>query len=460
MTIKNLARALCPRFLRASLARIEASPFGSRLARGTFWNLAGALISRGMTLLASILVARLVGKVGFGELGIVQSTIGMFGAFAGLGLGVTATKYIAEYRAKDPPRAGRIMALTIWLGMLAGGLLAAALFVTAPWLAVRTLAAPRLGGVLRIGSGLLFFSVVSGAQTGVLSGFEDFKSIARVNLGAGIATFFLMAGGAKVGGLEGALWGLTGSMAVNALLNHLAMKRTAARAGVNPVLAGSRRELPVLWNYSLPALLGSLVVVPATWICNALLVNKPGGYAEMGLFNAANQWFLALMFLPGILSQVALPMLSERLGCDDGARSKKILSLSLKLNLWFVLPLMVGVGALSPLIMSFYGPGFRDAWPTLAVVLATSGLVAVQWPVNTILQASGRMWVILAMNLGWAAIFVGGALLLVRFGALGLAGSRAAAYAFHAGWTYAYVLGSRTISRSLAPDGRGRAEAP
>jgi hypothetical protein len=41
MTIKNLAWALCPRFLRASLARIEASPFGSRLARGTFWNLAG-----------------------------------------------------------------------------------------------------------------------------------------------------------------------------------------------------------------------------------------------------------------------------------------------------------------------------------------------------------------------------------------------------------------------------------
>jgi hypothetical protein len=63
--------------------RLEASPLGYRLARGAFWSLAGTFISRGLSLIASIIVARMLGKVGFGELGIIQSTMGMFGVFAG-----------------------------------------------------------------------------------------------------------------------------------------------------------------------------------------------------------------------------------------------------------------------------------------------------------------------------------------------------------------------------------------
>src|ERR1022692_3038167 len=42
---------------------------------------------------------------------MIQSTVGMLGIFAGLGLGITATKYVAELRSHDPERAGRIIAL-------------------------------------------------------------------------------------------------------------------------------------------------------------------------------------------------------------------------------------------------------------------------------------------------------------------------------------------------------------
>jgi O-antigen/teichoic acid export membrane protein len=95
--------------LQPFFKRIEASDIGIRLARGVFWSMAGAMISRGLMLVATVAVARLLGKTGYGELGMIQSTVGMFGVFAGFGLGLTATKHVAELRQSDPIRAGRIL---------------------------------------------------------------------------------------------------------------------------------------------------------------------------------------------------------------------------------------------------------------------------------------------------------------------------------------------------------------
>jgi O-antigen/teichoic acid export membrane protein len=439
VTLKNFLLSVAPGFLKPHWKRLEASPLGYRLAKGAFWSLAGAVISRALGLVSSILVARMLGKVGFGELGIIQSSVGMFGTFAGFGLGLTATKHVAEFCAKDPVRAGRIITLSSVVSWTTGGMMSVLLFVLAPWLATHTLAAPHLGGLLRVGSLLLLLGAINGAQTGALAGFEAFKRIALINLIAGIAAFPLMVGGTCWRGLEGALLGLIASQALNCLLNFHGLHAEARHAGVPLVLKGSNREWNILWRFSLPALLSGVMVGPVYWLCNTVLVNQPGGYGQMGLFNAANQWFGALLFLPGILGQAALPVLSERLGENDALRSTKVLSFYIKLNAVTVIPL-VGLGCLaSPLIMSSYGPGFGEAWPTLMIVLVTAGLLSVQTPVGQTIAASGRMWLGSAMNLGWATCFVLVTWLLVRWGALGLATARLVAYAVHAVWTFAFA---------------------
>jgi O-antigen/teichoic acid export membrane protein len=440
MTIKIWLLAATPRFLKPYWDRVEASPLGYRLAKGAFWSLAGALMSRALGLVSSILVARMLGKVGFGELGVIQSSVGMFGTFAGFGLGLTATKHVAEFRAKDPVRAGRIIALSSLVSWGTGGAMAVLLFVLAPWLAAHTLAAPHLGGLLRIGSLLLLLGAINGAQTGALAGFEAFKRIASINLIAGIAAFPLMVGGTWWRGLEGSLLGLIASQALNCLLSFHGLREEARRAGVPLAYAGASREWNVLWRFSLPALLGGVMVGPVYWVCNTLLVNQPDGYGQMGLFNAANQWFGALLFLPGILGQAALPVLSERLGENDAMRSGKVLSFYIKLNAVVVMPLVLLGCLASPWIMASYGTGFREAWPILVVVLVTAALLAVQTPVGQIIAASGRMWLGSVMNLGWAVCFIGLTWGFIHWGALGLAGARCGAYLAHAAWTFAFAL--------------------
>jgi len=207
----------------------------------------GAVISRGLMLAASVLVARILGKTGFGELGMIRSTVGMFGVFAGFGLGLTATKHVAEFRRSDPERAGRIIGLSGLFVMLTGGLMALGLFIFAPWLAEHTINAPHLASLLRIGAVILFINVLNGAQTGALAGFEAFKTIAYVNLFVGLISFPILVCGAYFGGLTGAVWALAINLGVNWLLNHLALRKEARRYNVPLAFRDCSCELS-LWG--------------------------------------------------------------------------------------------------------------------------------------------------------------------------------------------------------------------
>lgn len=61
----------------------------------------GNVISKFALLVATIFVTKYLGKKEYGQFGIIKSTILMFAMFAGLELGMTATKYISQYKSTD-----------------------------------------------------------------------------------------------------------------------------------------------------------------------------------------------------------------------------------------------------------------------------------------------------------------------------------------------------------------------
>jgi len=132
-------------------------------------------------------------------------------------------------------------------------------------------------------------------------------------------------------------------------------------------------------------------------------------------------------------------VMSERLGCQDHARSRWLLRLAMTVNGAVVFPMAVVIAIFGKLILAGYGKEYVAGWPTLVVVLATSALLAVQTPVGQVIAASGRLWMGMLMNLGWALCFLGLGWLLVGFGAVGIASARAAAYCVHAIWTFGFA---------------------
>ena len=102
-------------------SKLSANPIAYRLASGAFWSLVGMICSKLLSVLATVIVARLLGKEAYGAMGMVISTMGAFAVLAGFGLGSTSTKYIAEYKQTDPAKAGRIYGLTTVVALLTSG---------------------------------------------------------------------------------------------------------------------------------------------------------------------------------------------------------------------------------------------------------------------------------------------------------------------------------------------------
>lgn len=410
--------------------RIEAAlPAGSlrgRFARGAFWSVAATAVSQGLGLLSYVVVARVLTQAGFGELGIVQSTVGMFGVFAGMGLGLTATKHVAEHRETDPVRAGSIIGLALRAAALTAGVCAVAFGLAAPFLAARTLDAPHLVPELRIGCVLLFLQAIDGVQAGALAGFEAFSAIARTNLFRGIANFTLVTAGVILWGLRGALCGLAGAAAVGLLVNHLALKSQMRWSGVVVRRGSLRCELPVLWKFAFPAFLSGAMVSPANWIARAFLVNVPGGYLQIAVFTAAERFQHVANTASRTMGAALLPMLASKSGRQSEILARGNILLSWIIGTAVVLPLLCYPEVVGLVFGSQYAD--RAATQTVVLVLLSTTIVMYTQGLARVLAAKSLMWWGAAGNFTWALALVAGAWRLVPGGATGLATAVLVAY--------------------------------
>jgi O-antigen/teichoic acid export membrane protein len=401
--------------------RITRSPLGSRLAHGTLWLLSGTLVSRILALLSSVIVARLLGRAGFGELGMIQATIGMFQMFAGFELGVTATKYVAEFKLRDPEKTGRIIGLSTIVAWTTGAVVAAVMLVGAPMLAASTLSAPHLTGVLRISALSLLLGAISGAQAGALYGFEAFRRIAWINFATGIISLPLMVLGAVLAGLTGAVWGLALTLAGNVVLGHLALRTERRRNGIPVRYVHSWHEWRVLFSFSLPAVLSALLVAPVTWVCQAILINQPGGFDQMGLFNAANQWHTATLFLPGVLGAVVIPVFAGMAGPEDRHRYRRLLGYNIGFNVAASAAIALPVSLFSSFIMSGYGPSFTSGYPVLIVLCCAAVIYSGMTVIDAAIISRGLMWWDVAQHVIWATVMIAMTWKFRHYGAIGLA---------------------------------------
>jgi len=446
MLLKKLAYICSPSAIHPFFRRIEASDVGSRLAHGVFWSMAGSVISRGLMLCATVLIARMLGKTVYGELGMIQSTVGMFGVFAGFGLGLTATKHVAEFRQSDPERTGRIILISGLFAMGTGGLMALGLLIFSPWLAESTINAPHLTGVLRIGALILFINALNGAQTGALAGFEAFKTIAYVNLFVGLISFPILIGGAYFGGLTGAVWALAINLCFNWLLNHVALRKEASRYRIPFTFKNCRQELPLLWKFALPATLSGIMVGPANWVCRALLTNQPNGYDEIGILTAALVFQGLLLFVAEMLSAPLLSMISNA----GGNISEKLGTVNM-LSTWF-LGVMVAIPLLCfpELAQLVFGSSYatRSFKLTFSLIIFCSAIMMFKQGLARVLTANSLLWWGFFSNSLWAVILIFASVLLVPWGAPGLAASL----------TISYILNTLVLlplyhSRNLVPKG-------
>lgn len=433
MNNQDLLIKFYPKLFKPLILRISQSPNILRIANGAFWSLSGAVISKGLALVSSIIIARFLGTKGYGELGVIQSTIGMFGMFAGLGLGMTATKYIAQYRDIDKAKTGKIIALTEIVAIIASGIVSILLFLISSWLATETLAAPSLATILRIGSLYLFLLSIIGLQNGILAGFEAFKVIAIRSAITGFSTFPLMVGGVYLWGLNGAVWGLVGSSLINVILNYIAIQKQLFKNKINTQRKNCFCEKSILIEFAFPAFLAGVMIGPVTWICSTILINHPNGYSEMGIYNAANQWLLIILFIPGTLGSIILPLLSNINQIESPRKYLRVLKYNVIINVITAFIISTIIIIFSEFIIATYGTSFSSGRPVLIVLALSAIFNSYNNVIGQAIASKGKMWVGFILNVAWAFVLILFTLYFTQKGqgAIGLSKAYLFAYISH-----------------------------
>ncbi len=407
----------------------ESTSYTQRFARGAFWSIVGTVGTRLFTFASNVVVARLLGQVGFGELAMILSTLGLMGTFSGLGIGATANKYVAELRLKDPERTGRIIGLTYLVSWIAGGLLALFCFLAAPWLAAKTLNAPHLAAEIRLASLLLFISAGFGPQISILMGFQAFRAIAQVNWWQGLSNLPITVILVWQFGLQGAILALIFNGLLGAGVAAWFLRREYKASQVRLNFPGAWRERPILWNFSLPAFLSALILPPTDWVTNLILVHQPEGYAQLGLVNAAMQYKWPITAVSTMIAMVSVSLMSEIHGMEDRARLARFFNLNLRLNWSLALVVGFGILLLSPWLMLVFGAKFSLAAPLLPIVICITALNLANSICGQIYYSSGRMWTTFNLHLIGSLVILTAAFYLVPH------------YSAR-GWVFSYLIGS------------------
>lgn len=427
------------RILEQIKNRYRSSDIAHRMMNGAFWQFTGTALAKFIVLVAGIVVARILGQESYGEFGIVRSTITVFITLGIAGLGLTATKFISEYKKDHPEKIPSIYNITRFFSIILGIIISGLIILLAPIIADKTLDSPFLTNDLRWGGILLFFTILNGIQGGVICGFEDFKAIAINTLYGSIAESVLMCIGAYYWGVTGAIIGFGTGYIVIYICNRYSIRRILRENNIRIDSARFNREdIKILYQFSLPAAISSLITVPVFWIIRSMLVVQ-NGYGQLAIYEAADQWKIIILFIPTAISQVVLPVLSSLVN-NDKSKFWKVLNFNLLLNSGIALVLCVIICMCGSFIMNMYGKGFDS--PTTLIILCLSTVpTAIATIVGLSISSRNKMWIGLSFNALWGTMVILFSKIFLSngLGATGLALAITCAYTIHSSLQYIYL---------------------
>jgi O-antigen/teichoic acid export membrane protein len=288
----------------------------------------------------------------------------------------------------------------------------------------------------------VFFGVANGFLIGALAGLESYPAFGKAGLIAGTSTVLACVIGATVGGLPGTVIGLVvGGMIQSATLVKFVATETA-RQGITMEFAGIRGESSLLIRSSVPVALSGLVTLPAIWIGNTLLAQRPDGYDAIAVFAAANSFRIMVIFLPSIVNSVSLSLLNNQRGLRNERTFRRIFWFNVTAAAVVAASAAAIISVFAPSVLRLFGREFVGGYPVLLVLMVATVPESVANAMLQLAHSRERSWTAFrAVTLpSFGTLMVLAWLLTPTAGASGLAWAYVGAFAVALGCTGTIVL--------------------
>lgn len=398
----------------------------------------GNVGSAGLALVTLILVARMLGPEGLGQVAVITAFVGVIGKLVNF-RPVQAMIYYGVNARSEGDQFGysRIISLGILVDVISAALGFAViffftdLFITLGW------ADAGLKPLILINAFTILFNV-SGASEAVLQIYARFGAIAIGKFLTGLSTLVFMVGSFMIdGGLSQAVISYTaGSIAGNLVLASAAIY-SLRRDGVSFIaplpLRSMSDRFPGVWGFLLTTNLNSSIRL-ASREADILVVDVVLGSTATGVYRAAKSFSRVVELVIQPLATVIFPMLSQNIAVNEYVRARSVAMRGsviigiLALGLWF-LCLLLG----PTLIDLTIGSEFMDAQDVLVWYILALVVSAFAFPLQPIMLSFGRpyftFWVHIISTIVY---FLSLALFLQQYG---LPGAGQAYLVYYISWS-------------------------
>ncbi len=421
-------------------------PGFSVLMFGIKWTFFRSIVSRGITFFSWIIIARILGAELYGQYGLIRNTIFLFATFAGFGLGITGTRFVAEFFQQNSERAGRIASLTFFFSCFSGCIITIICFLLSDYLASETIHSPWLTDDLKIASLMLLTNSINGAQNGILEGLGKFKQINLVNILNAIISLPIFIIGAY-SGVTGSVTAFLISSILCCIFNHIALRNETRKERVKIQISGCIKEWRILYSYSLPAALSGMAVIPIKWYADVIFING-STFVQMGIFSAALTLNTIVISIANTINAPFLNLLaSNKLEGIDSKLQNLNLYLSWIIGLVIGLPLLL-FPEISNFIFGKNYAGFTFERTSVIIVLFTI-LMMYKQGLDRIFQIYDLQWFGLMSNLIWGGILICTLFCFRNYGACGMAVSYLCAYVVSTLVTYPIYIMRKYVPLSF-----------
>jgi PST family polysaccharide transporter len=360
----------------------ETRSLGGRTLRGMFWAYGSYVGGRILTLVATAILARLLTPREFGLVALAIMFMFIFETLADLGVSQ------ALVVVKDDVELEHAETVFVWTVALGVGF--SALTAALSPLAALFFDQPRLTGILAVLGLRFFLRSLSATHFALAQKRIDFRARTAAQL-SDVTTRGLTAIGLAIAGFG--VWSLVlgyiaGSVALTVMLWTMVPWR--------PKLKPQRAHLRSMLSFG-GKLSGVNLVTAIETNLDYLFIGRVLGTTDLGLYSLGFRLpELLILNLSVVAGQVLFPAFAS----VDRADLDRAFHASLRYTLMIALPMAAALAVLAhPFIIGLFGDQWERSVPAMRVLTLYALAVAIAIPGGTVLKATNRAGILLALSI-------------------------------------------------------------
>ncbi len=355
--------------------RIFANPLLRRIIRNSGYLFSARGASAAMSMLQSILAARLLGPSTFGVLGALTQFTSVLNRFASFRIDELVVRYVGHYEERgDQPRAAATFKLAASLEISGSVLAFGLIWLLAPLGAKFFIHDPQMVQWFRIYGLIVLFNLIYESATGILQIFDHFRVIA-VTMAAQSAftlTLIVLAVVFRQGLMAVVLAYMAGKALGSVVITAAALRAAGQAWGAGwwrtplRLLKSERRSM---LTFAFSTNLSSTISLVAK-DSEVLWVSAFLGTTEAGYYKTALALTNLLQIPVSPLPKVTFPELSREIARKNWANVRYVLKQGSRLAAAYSLPVMLTLVLFGqPILRLTYGADYLPAYPALVILL-------------------------------------------------------------------------------------------